>query len=118
MSASCAPLKIPPAAWRLIKARVESHFAVTHRAKQPFQPCIFRIPQPDHFSPLPPLIWPLASSRQAWTLPVIRSWMGHAHLDTTNLYAQANLETKRQALNQLDREPDQGSILAGNKMTF
>src|SRR5260370_15502874 len=28
--------------------------------------------------------------------------MGHAHLDTTNLYAQANLETKRQALNQLD----------------
>ena len=35
-------------------------------------------------------------------ITVIRSWMGHAHLDTTNLYAQANLETKRQALNQLD----------------
>ena len=35
-------------------------------------------------------------------ITVIHSWMGHAHLDTTNLYAQANLETKRQALNQLD----------------
>ena len=29
---------------------------------------------------------------------VIRSWMGHAHLDTTNRYAQAPLETKRAAL--------------------
>jgi site-specific recombinase XerD len=35
-------------------------------------------------------------------ITVIRSWMGHAHLDTTNLYAQANLETKRDALNRLD----------------
>jgi len=37
-------------------------------------------------------------------ITVIHSWMGHAHLDTTNLYAQANLETKRKALNQLDPE--------------
>lgn len=29
---------------------------------------------------------------------VIRSWLGHAHLDTTNHYARANLETKRKAL--------------------
>jgi site-specific recombinase XerD len=29
---------------------------------------------------------------------VIRSWLGHASLDTTNHYAQANLETKRNAL--------------------
>lgn len=29
---------------------------------------------------------------------VIRSWLGHAHLDTTNHYAQANLQTKREAL--------------------
>ena len=29
---------------------------------------------------------------------VIRDWLGHASLDTTNLYAQANLETKRRAL--------------------
>ena len=29
---------------------------------------------------------------------VIRSWLGHAHLDTTNHYAQANLQTKRAAL--------------------
>lgn len=29
---------------------------------------------------------------------VIRSWLGHAHLDTTNHYAQANLQTKRDAL--------------------
>jgi site-specific recombinase XerD len=33
---------------------------------------------------------------------VIRSWLGHAHLDTTNHYAQANLETKRNALEQVD----------------
>jgi site-specific recombinase XerD len=33
---------------------------------------------------------------------VIRSWMGHAQLDTTNHYAQADLETKRKALEQVD----------------
>jgi site-specific recombinase XerD len=33
---------------------------------------------------------------------VIRSWLGHAHLDTTNLYTQASLETKRKALEQVD----------------
>jgi integrase/recombinase XerC len=32
---------------------------------------------------------------------VIRSWLGHASLDTTNLYAQANLEAKRAALERL-----------------
>jgi len=31
----------------------------------------------------------------------IRSWLGHASLDTTNHYAQANLETKRKALETL-----------------
>src|SRR5439155_9672996 len=33
---------------------------------------------------------------------VIRSWLGHAQLDTTNRYAQASLETKRKALEQVD----------------
>lgn len=33
---------------------------------------------------------------------VIRSWLGHASLDTTNHYAQANLDTKREALARLD----------------
>jgi site-specific recombinase XerD len=33
---------------------------------------------------------------------VIRNWLGHARLDTTNLYARANLETKRKALDQVD----------------
>ena len=33
---------------------------------------------------------------------VIRSWLGHAQLDTTNHYAQANLETKRKALEQVE----------------
>lgn len=33
---------------------------------------------------------------------VIRSWLGHVSLDTTNLYAQANVETKRQALEAID----------------
>lgn len=37
-------------------------------------------------------------------ITVIRSWMGHANLNTTNHYAQANLETKRKALEQLDRQ--------------
>ncbi len=33
---------------------------------------------------------------------VIRSWLGHSQLDTTNHYARANLETKRKALEQID----------------
>jgi site-specific recombinase XerD len=33
---------------------------------------------------------------------VIRNWLGHARLDTTNHYARANLETKRRALEQVD----------------
>lgn len=33
---------------------------------------------------------------------IIRDWMGHVSLDTTNIYAQANLETKRQALEKAD----------------
>ncbi len=33
---------------------------------------------------------------------VIQSWLGHAHLDTTFLYAQANVETKRRALEQVE----------------
>jgi len=35
-------------------------------------------------------------------ITVIRSWLGHVDLDTTYLYAQANLETKRKALEQAD----------------
>jgi site-specific recombinase XerD len=35
-------------------------------------------------------------------LTVIRSWLGHTQLDTTNHYAQANLETKRKALEKVD----------------
>lgn len=35
-------------------------------------------------------------------ITVIRSWLGHASLDTTNHYARANLETKRRALEQVD----------------
>ena len=33
---------------------------------------------------------------------VIRSFLGHEKLDTTNIYARANLETKRKALEQVD----------------
>jgi integrase/recombinase XerC len=33
---------------------------------------------------------------------VIRSWLGHASLDTTNIYAQADVETKRKALDKVD----------------
>jgi site-specific recombinase XerD len=35
-------------------------------------------------------------------ITVIRSWLRHVSLDTTNHYAQANLETKRKALDRLD----------------
>jgi site-specific recombinase XerD len=34
-------------------------------------------------------------------ITVIRSWLGHVSLDTTNHYAQANLDTKRKALEQV-----------------
>jgi site-specific recombinase XerD len=40
---------------------------------------------------------------------VIRSWLGHVSLDTTNHYAQANIETKRRALEQVDRSARPGS---------
>ena len=33
---------------------------------------------------------------------VIRSWLGHEKLDTTNKYARANVETKRKALEKVD----------------
>lgn len=33
---------------------------------------------------------------------VIRSWLGHAHLDTTNHYARASVETQRSMLERLD----------------
>ena len=33
---------------------------------------------------------------------VIRSWLGHVSLDTTNVYARANVETKRKALERID----------------
>jgi site-specific recombinase XerD len=33
---------------------------------------------------------------------VVQSWLGHADLSTTNRYAQANLETKRNALEQVN----------------
>ncbi len=35
---------------------------------------------------------------QGVDVTVIRSWLGHANLDTTNHYARANVETKRKAL--------------------
>ena len=34
---------------------------------------------------------------------VIRNWLGHVSLDTTNHYARANLETKRRALEKLGK---------------
>jgi len=41
---------------------------------------------------------------------VIRSWLGHVSLDTTNHYAQANLETKRKALERV------GAPASGKKL--
>src|SRR5262249_13159358 len=43
---------------------------------------------------------------------VIRSWLGHESLDTTNIYAQANVEAKRKALEKVDgRQVLQASTL-------
>ena len=39
---------------------------------------------------------------------VIRSWLGHANLDTVNLYARANLETRRKALEKIANQADLG----------
>jgi hypothetical protein len=41
-------------------------------------------------------------------ITVIRSWLGHVSLDTTNHYAQANLETKRAALDRVE-PPEPGT---------
>jgi site-specific recombinase XerD len=40
---------------------------------------------------------------------VIRDWLGHVNLDTTARYAQADLATKRRALERLHRPPTRGS---------
>ncbi len=48
-------------------------------------------------------------------ITVIRSWLGHVHLDTTNRYAQANLQIKRQALEQItDGRPAEPPRWKGN----
>lgn len=39
---------------------------------------------------------------------VIRDWLGHVSLDTTARYAQADLATKRRALERLHRPPTRG----------
>jgi hypothetical protein len=47
---------------------------------------------------------------------VIRSWLGHAHLDTTNHYARASLEAKRKALEQVDSTLRPTKPVAGSAM--
>jgi site-specific recombinase XerD len=42
-------------------------------------------------------------------ITVIRNWLGHVSLDTTNHYARANLETKRRAIERVDRSTRPGS---------
>ena len=43
-------------------------------------------------------------------ITVIRSWLGHVSLDTTNHYAQANLETKRKALERVGAPAPSGKL--------
>ncbi len=43
-------------------------------------------------------------------ITVIRSWLGHVSLDTTNHYAQANLETKRKALERVGVRSKTGKL--------
>ena len=49
-------------------------------------------------------------------ITVIRSWLGHVSLDTTNHYAQANLETKRKALERVDAPATGAGHRRGNGM--
>ena len=53
-------------------------------------------------------------------ITVIRSWLGHVSLDTTNHYAQANLETKRKALERLENpsEPSKPPSWKHDKRVF
>jgi len=51
---------------------------------------------------LSPTRLPSASSLRCADVTAIRSWLGHAQLDTIDHYAQANLETKPKALGQVD----------------
>lgn len=46
---------------------------------------------------------------------VIRSWLGHASLDTTNRYAHADLETKRKALEKVEGSAKLGNRVLGNR---
>jgi len=43
-------------------------------------------------------------------ITVIRSWLGHVSLDTTNHYAQANPETKREALERIGLPSEAGKL--------
>jgi len=43
-------------------------------------------------------------------ISVIRSWLGQVSLDATNHYAQANLETKRKALERVGVRPKAGKL--------
>ncbi len=43
-------------------------------------------------------------------ITVIRSWLGHVSLDTTSHYAQANLETKRKALERVGLRSEPGKV--------
>ena len=43
-------------------------------------------------------------------ITVIRSWLGHVSLDTTNHYAQANLQTKRKALERVGVRSKAGKL--------
>jgi len=36
----------------------------------------------------------------------IRAWLGHVSLDTTNIYAETDMATKKRALATLDRRAD------------
>jgi len=46
---------------------------------------------------------------------VIRSWLGHASLDTTNIYARANVEAKRKLWKKWTGLPDPPSLHAGTR---
>ena len=48
-------------------------------------------------------------------ITVIRGWLGHVSLDTTNHYAQANLETKRKALERVGVRSKAGKLPRGDE---
>ena len=54
----------------------------------------------------PALIWPVTHLlRGGVDINTVRDWLGHVSVDTTNIYARVDLETKAKAIAHCEPEP-------------